>query len=225
VPAFVEPEAAVSIDETGLFAEATLVMASLDNLATAAIGYGVQLDDGSAVFFGDEPATIADDGSGVVSGFYDLTVLNISDGIDTATAYISLTIDDASDGYGLDVPMAYYPPGWVDGDPYEDVVLNIAVDGAGDVIAETYYSVDPETGATGELYADPEGIIVPQVLVVGADGELTWQPTSDVGLYANLPDLTYTFEPWESGTPLLVSLTVTDFGGNTATVSGRIDLP
>ena len=118
--------------------------ASVENLSSATINYGIQSGDGSTVFYGDEPATIADDGSGLVSGFYDLTVLHISDGVDTATAYISLSADDETAGYGLDVPMAYYPPGWVEGDPYEDVVLSIAVDGEGTVTDETYFAIDPD---------------------------------------------------------------------------------
>ena len=176
-------------------------------------------------YFGDEPATIADDGSGIVSGFYDLTILTISDGTDTATAYISLSTEDGSDGFALDVPMAYYPPGWVDGDLYEDVVLNIAVDGEGTVIAETYYAVDPETGATGELYAEPDGIIVPRLLHVDAAGNVSWIPTTDVGLYADLPNLQYVFEPLDTGTPMVVALEVTDFGGNTAAISTLVEVP
>ena len=163
--------------------------------------------------------------AGLVSGFYDLTALTISDGVDTATAYISLTLDDRSDGFGLDVPMLYYPPGWVEGDPYEDVVLSIAVDGEGTVINETYYAVDAETGATGELYAEPEGIVVPQVLTVDAAGNSSWTPTSEVGLYADLPNLVYTFEPLVSGTPLVVTLQVSDFGANTAAISTVVEVP
>ena len=152
-------------------------MASVENLSSATISYGVQTDDGSTTYFGDEPATIADDGSGLVSGFYDLTVLHISDGVDTATAYISLSTDDeTAAGYGLEVPMAYFPPEWVDGDPYEDVVLSITVDGEGTIVDETYFAVDPETGATGELYAEPEGIVVPQVPIVEADGNVVVEP-------------------------------------------------
>ena len=121
--------------------------------------------------------------------------------------------------------MAYFPPGWVDGDPYEDVVLSITVDGEGTIVDETYFAVDPETGATGELYAEPEGIVVPQVPIVDADGNVSWNPTSDVGLYADLPNLTYVFEPLEPGTPVVVTLEVTDFGANTAAISAVVQAP
>jgi hypothetical protein len=225
VPAFVDAEPAVTGDAAGITAIGTLDTASVENLTDAIITYGIPSDDGSVTYFGDEPATIADDGSGLVSGFYDLTVLTISDGVDTATAYISLTTDDQSDGFGLEVPMAYYPPGWVDGDPYQDVVLSIAVDGEGTVTSETYYAVDAETGAAGELYAEPDGIVVPRLLNVDAAGTVTWIPTSDVGLYADLPNLQYTFEPLDPGTPLVVTLQVTDFGANTAAISTLVDVP
>jgi hypothetical protein len=224
-PAFAETEPTVSGDSSGVTIEGTLDSGAIENVSTASIRYGVPTEDGSVTYLGDEPATIADDGSGVVSGFYDLTVLTISDGVDTATAYISLSLLDRSDGFGLDVPMLYFPPGWVEGDPFEDVVLSIAVDGAGDVIDETYYAVDAETGATGELYAEPEGIVVPRVLVVDSAGNSSWTPTSDVGLYADLPNLVYTFEPLETGTPLIVGLEVSDFGANTAAISTVIDVP
>ena len=94
LPAFVNAEPDVTGDATGLTVEGTLDMASVENLSSATISYGIQSDDGSTTYYGDEPATIADDGSGLVSGFYDLTVLHISDGVDTATAYISLSTDD-----------------------------------------------------------------------------------------------------------------------------------
>ncbi len=225
VPAFVSLEPDVTGDATGLTVAGTLDMISVENLTSATISYGIQLDDGSTAYYGDEPATIADDGSGLVSGFYDLTVLHISDGADTATAYISLGIDDETAGFGLEVPMAYYPPGWVEGDPYEDVVLNIAVDGEGTIGDETYFAIDPETGTTGELYAEPDGIVVPQMLIVDADGNSSWSPTSDVGLFADLPNLMYAFEPLEVGTSIVVTLEVTDFGANTAAISSVAEVP
>ena len=174
LPAFVNSEPDVTGDATGLTVEGALDMVSVENLTSATVSHGIQEAEGSVVYFGDEPATIADDGSGLVTGVYDLTVLNISDGVDTATAYISLSTDDETDGFGLDVPMAYYPPGWVEGDPYEDVTLSSAFDGEGTVVEETYHAIDAETGTTGELYAEPEGIVVPQVLLVDADGNSSW---------------------------------------------------
>jgi hypothetical protein len=44
-------------------------------------------------------------------------------------------------------------------------------------------------------------------------------------LYADLPNLQYTFEPLDPGTPLVVTLQVTDFGANTAAISTLVDVP
>ena len=41
---------------------------------------------------------------------------------------------------------------------------------------------------------------MPDVLTVTADGEQVWEPTTDVGLYADIPSLTYDFVPLDPGT-------------------------
>ena len=224
LPAFVT-EPVVTADASGITVEASLDPASVANVSQATISYGIAADDGSTVYYGDEPATIADDGSGLVTGSYDLTVLNISDGTDTATAYITLRQRGEGTMFGVDVPMLYYPPGSVEGEPGQDIVLSIVLDPEGNVIDETYYSVDTDTGTVGELSADPEGIVVPQLRTVAADGTETWTPTSDVGLYADPENLTYSFEPLETGTPLVITLTATDFGGHTAATNTLAEAP
>jgi hypothetical protein len=181
-------------------------------------------EDGGVTFLGEEPATVADDGSGQALGVYDLTTLTISDGEDTAQAYLTLTA--GADGVStIDVPMAYYAPGDLEGGTYQDVLLALTVDAAGDVVNDTYYAYDEELGTYGELTADPAGIVVPEVLAVGPDGEQTWTPTTDVGLYADLPALQYELTPVPSGSTLYAELTVTDFAGNTDTVSATVDVP
>ncbi len=105
-PTFLDAEPAVGGDATGVTVEGTVDPAAIENLASGTLSYGVQLDDGSTVYYGDETATIDD--AGLVSGSYDLSVLTISDGSETATAYASASTDDQTGGYGLDVPMAYY---------------------------------------------------------------------------------------------------------------------
>lgn len=206
------------IEVTGLFDPA-----ALENVADATIEYGILGDDGSVTYFGSEPADVSADGSGVVSGFYDLTALTMSDGIDTAYAYLDLYYDDSSGVTNIDVPLAYYPPG--EDSAYDDVILSLVLDDNGDIVSETYYVYDPETDTYGELTADPEGIIVPYVELFGADGSDEWVATSDVGLYADLPGIAYDLEPLASGTQLWVELNVTDFGGNTASVGGLVSIP
>ena len=206
------------IEVTGLFDPV-----ALENVANATIEYGIVGDDGSVTYFGSEPADVSTDGSGAVSGFYDLTALTMTDGIDTAYAYLDLYHDDASGVTNIDVPLAYYPPG--EDTEYDDVILSLVLDGSGDIVSETYYVYDPDTETYGELTADPDGIIVPYVELFGADGSDEWVPTSDVGLYADLPGIAYDLEPLASGTQLWVELNVTDFGGNTASVGGVVTIP
>jgi hypothetical protein len=216
----------VFFDEDGVNIAGTFDIAAQDNLAEATINYGIVGEDGSVSFIGDEPAQIAEDGSGLALGIYDLTTLTITDGQDTAYAYLSLSVDQEAGVATIDVPLFYQPPD-SDGQDPQDVLLSLTVDSAtGDVLNETYYLFDAETGTYGELTADPNGLIVPQVLYVSADGEeAEWLPTSDVGLFADLPLLQYSFEPLPSGTPLYIELTVTDFGGNSDSVFAEVEVP
>jgi hypothetical protein len=222
-PRFLDEGSAV-VDGDGLTLVGTLDPATAGAVSEAVISFGVVGEDGGVTFLGEEPATVADDGSGQALGVYDLTTLTISDGEDTAQAYLTLTA--GADGVStIDVPMAYYAPGDLEGGTYQDVLLALTVDAAGDVVNETYYAYDEELGTYGELTADPAGIVVPEVLAVGPDGEQTWTPTTDVGLYADLPALQYELTPVPSGSTLYAELTVTDFAGNTDTVSATVDVP
>ena len=93
------------------------------------------------------------------------------------------------------------------------------------MVQETYYSYNEDSGGYGELNVDPEGIIVPEVLSFDDDGNPVWTATSDVGLFANLPDLQYDFERLPSGTRLYVELSVTDYGGRTESISAEVQVP
>jgi hypothetical protein len=182
--------------------------------------------DGSITFLGEEAANFIDDGSGTVSGTYDLTTFTMSDGIDTFTAYLDLDVDEDSGLATIDVPMAYYAADDVDGETYQDVLLSITLDAETfDILDETYYAYDEELGTYGELTADPEAIIVPEVFVLSADGVGSWEPTSDVGLFADLPSIVYEFVPLASGTPLYIDISVTDYGGNSALASAEVVVP
>jgi hypothetical protein len=225
-PQFVtgDGEAAVSFDDYGLVLEAAFDAAAEDNVVWAGISYGELGEDGSVTYFGEEQAEIAGDGSGLVTGSYDLTAMTISDGIDTSYAYLTVTWgDEDAEVATIDVPLAYYEPG--EDEEYRDVTLTISFDPVtGDVIDETYYSYTA-AGTYGELTADPEGIIVPKLLVVAADGSSSWEPAAEVGLYADLPNLQYDFVPLESGTALHAQLSVEDYGGNSDSVSAEVVVP
>lgn len=217
-------EAETFFDADGLNLAATFDPALETDLVEAKIRYGVVQDDGSVLYLGIEPADLSTDGSGQALGIYDLTRLDISDGIDTFTAFVDLTLDEESGTGTFLVPMTYVAPG---SDEAEDVRLSVVVDTEGDagILSETYYAIDPETGTAGELQADPEGLVYPKLLQVDAEGNETWVDTTDVGLYANLPDITYAFTPLDPGTPLYAELIITDYGGNDAILDAQVAVP
>ena len=65
----------------------------------------------------------------------------------------------------------------------------------------------------------------PEVLVLGEDGDGEWVATTEVGLFADLPALAYAFDELPSGTVVYVELSVTDFGGNTASIDATVEIP
>ncbi|HUR78649.1 MAG TPA: clostripain-related cysteine peptidase [Acidimicrobiales bacterium] len=225
LPDFVSDEGAeVALDEDGAVISGAFEEAGADNLVEAIVSYAVVNDDGTLTYFGEEYAALADDGSPRAEGVYDLTALTITDGEDTAYAYLSLFETDDEDVFTVDVPMAYYAPG--EEEEYDDVLLTLSIDGeSGDMLDQTYYVYDEDSGTYGELDADPEGIVVPEVLVIDAEGEEVWEPTSDVGLFADLETLEFELEPLASGTRLQLDLTVIDYGDNSDTISAQLTVP
>jgi hypothetical protein len=227
LPSFTDPQglADVWFEDGGITVSGAYDELGQDNLTEAVISYALVEDDGSYTYFGEEFAVVDPDGEPTASGFYDLTALTISDGIDKVYAYVSLYYDEEAEVFTLDVPLGYYAADDVDGETYQDVLLSLVLSSEADLISESYYAYDPETETYGELIADPEGIIVPEVLWIDRRGNEEWVPTSDVGLYAELADLQYDVEPLPAGTELLVDLTVYDFGGNSSTVSSYVEVP
>ena len=218
-------QADVSFGSNGLTISGTFTLQSAPNLAEAYIIYGIAQPDGSIDYFGDEPATIATDGSGLASGTFNLTQLTISDGTTTSSAYLSLFNDANNTGaFTIDVPMAYYSPGDVNGETYQDALLELSLDATGSVTSETYYAYDQATSTYGELTADPAGTIVPQIdhFANGAD---TWTATNATGLLADPANLQYNLAALPSGTQLQIELWVVDYGGNSDYVSSLVTVP
>ena len=212
-------------DEAGLNIAGYFDLAAEDNLAEAWIRYGIVEDDDSISFIGQEPADIADDGSGLASGVYDLTSLVITDGEDSVGAYFDLSADGETETATIDVPMAYYSADDIDGETYQDALLSLTIGADDDEFTEMYYAYNEETGNYGELYTEPTGLIVPEVLNVLADGTEEWISTGDSGLYADLPSLDYDLEDLESGTTVYIQLYVVDFGGNVDSVDATVTIP
>ncbi len=224
-PTFLNPDGSADIgfDDDGIIISGAYDAAAAENLSEAFLSFGTIDADGTITYLGDQSASILDDGT--AAGFYDLTTLVIRDGEDAATAYLTLVDDGTSETYTIDVPMAYYAPDAAD-DEYQDVLLTLTVEAAtGDIVDETYYVYDELLETYGELTADPAGVIVPEVYVEGADGVGEWVPTSDTGLYADLPSLEYDFVALDPGTSVYIDLTIVDFGGNSDTVAAVVEVP
>ena len=223
---FLPGEAEVFFDDEALNITGFFELAAEDNLAEAFIRYGMVEYDDSVTFLGQEPADIAPDGSGYASGLYDLTALVMNDGEDEALAYFELLLDDETGLGTIDVPLGYYAPEDIAGETYQDALLSLLIDPEGEgLLSETYYAYQEELGTYGELTADPEGIIAPEVLNVLEDGTEEWIATTDVGLWADLPSLQYEFRPLEPATRVYLELWVRDFGGNTDMVSSVVQVP
>ena len=217
----------VTFDDGGITLTGTFDPAGLDNVTEASISYAIANDDGSITYYGEEIADFDDSGEAPSAlGTYDLSVMQLDDGYDSAYAYVALDLsDDLSTAY-FDIPMTYY----ASTDPRQrdpkDALLSMVMDiEAGEFSSETIYIYDEESGGYGELAPDPEGILVPDVLTVTAAGEQVWEPTTDVGLYADIPNLTYDFVPLDPGTTIQADLTIYDFGGNSSTLSSLVEVP
>jgi hypothetical protein len=230
LPAFTDPETGpdVTFDDDGsVTLTGTFDPAALENITEATISYALVNDDDSITYLGEEVADFVEEGgTATASGNYDLTVLEISDGSDSAYAYVDLNLSEDLGTAFLDVPMTYYASTDPDQLAPQDALLSLVLDvESGKFASETIYIYDEESGGYGELAPDPEGIVVPDVLTVTADGEQVWEPTSDVGLYSDVANLTYEFVPLESGTTIQADLGLYDFGGNTSTLSALVDVP
>lgn len=229
-PEFTDPAAGpdVSFDADGsITLTGSFDPAALDNITEATISYALVNNDNSITYLGEEIADFSDDGAVATAvGNYDLTVLQITDGEDSAYAYVNLDLSDDLATAFFDVPMTYYASTDPDGNYPQDALLSLVLDiDSGAFNSETVYIYDEESGGYGELAPDPEGILVPDVLSIAGDGTQTWDPTSDVGLYADTANLTYEFVPLESGTTIQADLAIKDFGGNTSTLSSLVEVP
>jgi hypothetical protein len=213
VARFLEDSGSYYFDEDGLNFFGYVDPAAEAAVAEVVIYYGaVDPEDDNLYFIGEESGWIANDGSGEIAAIYDLTILTISDGYDTAYAYTDFYYDEEEDLLLFDVPMTYGSADLTD-DLYIDLILSMALDAnTGEIISEVYYQVD-EFGQWSEFMADPEGFIWPAVLME-EDGELSWVDGSDIPLYADIPSLEYSFEPLPSGVTLVAELWIYDYAGN-----------
>jgi hypothetical protein len=227
VAAFTQMEPDVTYEKDGTVTlTATYDPAAQENLTEATISYAYYENDGTVSYFGEEAAELGTAEDPTALGTYDFTELQMSDGIDTVTAYVALGVDLDTATATIDVPMSYYAPEDRRFQNPQDVLLSLVIDtDAGEMTSETYYSFDPETSTYGEAELDPEGLISPEVANYDAQGNEIWYPTSDVGLYADLESITYEFVPLPSGTELQMDLGLYDFGGNVSYSTTSVVVP
>jgi hypothetical protein len=227
VAAFTQAEPDAQIENDGsVTLTATYDPAAQENLTEATISYAYYERDGTVSYFGEEAAELGTAEDPTALGSYDFTELQMSDGIDTVTAYVDLGVDLDNGTATIDVPMSYYPPKGRGYGAAEDVLLSLIIAyEAGEITTETYYSFDPETSTYGEAQLDPEGLISPEVANYDAQGNEVWYATSDVGLFADLENITYEFVPLPSGTELQMDLALYDFGGNVSYSTTSVVVP
>lgn len=222
-----EPEiddANITFGDDGVTISGTFDITTGNNLSSAYIRYGIVESDGSITFLGEQDATLFEEGTGSAGGTYDLTYLELTDGIDTVYGYLSLFGNTGDDEVvSAEIPLLYYAP---DGSETGDLVLSMTLDpSTGDILNLTYYVYDPDAGTYGEFTPEPGWIIKPIVLNVLEDGTEQWVVTSDTGLFADPAGLRYDLVSLPSELSLFLELIVVDFGGNTASVSGTVTVP
>ena len=218
----IDNQASFYFDDFGLSVEAVFEAGAVDNIVEAVLYTGVVDPDGTVTFVGEDQGLY--EGTQAVAA-NDLTRLVLNDGQDQAYAYQDVSFSEDLNLFILEVPLAYYAPGTAPGGgDYLDITLRLTYDVTTEEFTEGFYAAD-EFGTVAEFSADPEGLLVPWMLTWHPDGTIEWVQTSDVGLWANLPNLLYDFEKLPAGTALYAELYVFDFGGNSDFASVETEVP
>jgi hypothetical protein len=204
----IDNQASHYFDEWGLTVEAAFDDAAVDNIVDAILYTGIVADDGTITFIGEDQALYQ---GNQALGSNDLSVLILDDGEDQAIAYQDISFSEDLTVFILEVPLAYYPPGSTV--EYQNVTLQLTYNVTTEEFTEGFFVID-EFGTIGDFQADPSGLIVPWMAQWRPDGTVEWVQTSGVGLWADLPNLLYDFEPLDPGTSLYAELWVFDYGGN-----------
>ncbi|MFH2072169.1 MAG: clostripain-related cysteine peptidase [Actinomycetota bacterium] len=217
------PQTTFFFDDYGLEIDAEIQPGSLDTVVSAVLWSGIPEDDGGVTFYSSDQGIV----EGMLAvGFYDLTQLVLSDGQDSAIAFQQLAINEDLTIVTMTVPLAYKAPidpaNFVWDDPI-DVTLKVTYNVETEEFTEELFATN--LGTVGAFTAEPNGLFFPVVPYQAPGGEIEWIVTSDVGLWSDLPIITYEFVDLASGTPLYGELTIADFGGNTATVSVTTEVP
>jgi hypothetical protein len=217
------PNTTFFFDEYGLDVTAVLTEGAQGTVTSATMWSGIPEDDGSVTFYSSD--------QGLVEGaeawaFYDLTRLELSDGVDTAVGFQQVNYNEEITFFTITVPVEYRAPidasNGVFDDPI-DLTLKATVDLDTDEISIGFFIT--EFGTVAPFTADPTGLLFPKLPVRAPDGTIEWLVTIDVGLWADLDTLGFDFIDWPAGTPILSELTVTDFGGYRDVFTVQTEVP
>jgi len=217
------PNTTVWFDDYGLEIVAEIQPGALDTVVSAVLWSGIPEPDGSVTFYSSDQGVVE---GNIAVGFYDLTQLWLSDGEDRAIAFQQLSINEDLTVVTMTVPLAYRAPidpriGEFD-DPI-DITLKLTYDVTTDEFTEELFA--SSLGTIGAFTPAPDGLFIPLVPHRTPDGVIEWVATTDIGLWSSIEFITYEFINLPSGTPLFGELTVSDFGGNTATVFANTEVP
>jgi hypothetical protein len=223
-PISVSGDANVEFADGGVYVTGDFGAGAADTISEVVLYYGILNDDGTIDYIGERPGVVADDGSGLVGAFYNLGYLNLSDGEDSALAYLAFAQDATAGSATVSVPLTYLG---ADGADEVDALLELGLDaGSGTIVSETYYAYNPGSGTYGELAVEDGGLIYPLVQHYDpATGSFEWIPTTDAGLNAAIASLQYDVAALPSGLQLVLELYVYDFGGNSDFVSAIVTVP
>jgi len=222
------------IDPSGLHVSADFAGAATGDITEARLLLGRDVGE-STVFYSDYSGEVVGSTATAVHG---LEVVMLDDrGLCCAEAWeqgatnVFHRLDriETEDGVitRVEIPLAYYPPGM--STESTDYIQGLYVTGSSgessDVTGQLY--VIAESGEVGSITPDPAGTLVPMFLVEEADGTRSMQPIQmGEELSADLENLTLTIWTWGfPDTELVVELTVTDYGGNSASASATAVVP
>jgi len=191
--------------------DTVVVSGKLDQNTTSDLGqtyllYGVADADSQVEYFlGSSQAGV--NALSVVTGYWDVSALTLSQGSLVSYGFLSLEMD--AGGYVLaSIPLLYESP-FSDEPGY--VIWMIAIDpDTGDVELNTYYLVTD--AGLGELYPETGTYLYPLLVQVDAEGQ-QWVVSSEEG-YDAAKDIALEMAPLGVGTTVSLYLFAEDYAGN-----------
>ncbi|MBU1493332.1 MAG: hypothetical protein KJ956_05125 [Actinobacteria bacterium] len=223
------------VEPSGLHVSAEFAGATPGDIAEVRLLLGTETG-GTTTFFSDYPGEVEGTTATAVHGLEAVLLTNRAGeaAIDTEAIPVFHRITRTATPTGsittVEIPLAYYPAGVAPGgDDYqpavfvEHAVLDASAD---DWTTSRQLLVTTSSGTLGSVTPNPAGVLVPMYLQDGPEGR-RWLPiASDNPLPADLDMLDLTIWTWGfPGTELVVELTVTDFGGNSASAAAAAVVP